>query len=37
MAKVDFGGTVEEVVTRDEFSLEMAREVLGDEVVAVLG
>jgi ketol-acid reductoisomerase len=37
MAKIDFGGTVEDVVTREEFPLEMAREVLEDEVVAVLG
>lgn len=37
MAKIDFGGTLEEVVTRDEFPLERAREVLCDEVVAVLG
>ncbi len=37
MAKIDFGGTVEEVVTREEFPLEAAREVLKDEVVAVLG
>jgi len=37
MAKINFGGVVEEVVTRDEFSLEKAREVLKDEVVAVLG
>ncbi|RLC86398.1 MAG: ketol-acid reductoisomerase [Chloroflexi bacterium] len=37
MAKIDFGGVVEEVVTRDEFPLEKAREVLKDEVVAVLG
>jgi ketol-acid reductoisomerase len=37
MAKIDFGGTVEEVVVRDEFPLEKAREVLSDEVVAVLG
>lgn len=37
MAKIDFGGTEEEVVTRDEFSLEKAREVLKNEVVAVLG
>jgi ketol-acid reductoisomerase len=37
MAKIDFGGTVEEIVVRDEFPLEKAREVLGDEVVAVLG
>ncbi|OGG62982.1 ketol-acid reductoisomerase [Candidatus Kaiserbacteria bacterium RIFCSPHIGHO2_02_FULL_59_21] len=37
MAKIDFGGTVEDVVTRDEFSLEKAREILKDETVAVLG
>ena len=37
MAKIDFGGTVEEVVMRDEFSLDKAREILKDEVVAVLG
>ena len=37
MAKIDFGGVVEEVVTREEFSLEKARQVLKDEVVAVLG
>ncbi len=37
MAKIDFGGVVEEVVTRDEFPLEKAREVLKDEVVCVLG
>jgi ketol-acid reductoisomerase len=37
MAKIDFGGVVEEVVTRDEFPLERARAVLQDEVVAVLG
>jgi ketol-acid reductoisomerase len=37
VAKINFGGVVEEVVTRDEFSLEKAREVLKDEIVAVLG
>lgn len=37
MARIDFGGTVEEVITRDEFPLEKACEVLRDEVVAVLG
>lgn len=37
MAKIDFGGVVEDVVTRDEFPLEKARDVLKDEVVAVLG
>jgi ketol-acid reductoisomerase len=37
MAIINFGGVEEEVVTRAEFSLEKAREVLKDEVVAVLG
>ena len=37
MAKIDFGGVIEEVVTADEFTLEHAKEVLKDEVVAVLG
>ncbi len=35
--KIDFGGVVEDVVTREEFPLEKAQEVLRDEVVAVLG
>jgi ketol-acid reductoisomerase len=37
MTKINFGGVVEDVVTRDEFPLEKAREVLKAEVVAVLG
>src|SRR5512146_916251 len=37
MAKINFGGVEEEVVTREEFPLEKAREVLKNEVVAVLG
>jgi ketol-acid reductoisomerase len=37
MTKINFGGVVEQVVTRDEFPLEKARQVLKDEVVAVLG
>ncbi|PIU82734.1 MAG: ketol-acid reductoisomerase [Elusimicrobia bacterium CG06_land_8_20_14_3_00_38_11] len=37
MAKIDFGGGVEEVVTRDEFPLSKAQEVLKNEVVAVIG
>jgi ketol-acid reductoisomerase len=37
VAKIDFGGTLEEVVTRDEFTLDKARQVLQEEVVAVLG
>ncbi len=37
MAKMNFGGVVENVVTREEFPLEKAREVLRDEVIAVIG
>ena len=37
MAKIDFGGTVEEVITSVEFSLEKARKVLENETIAVLG
>jgi ketol-acid reductoisomerase len=37
MAKINFGGVVEDVVTRDEFPLSRAQEVLKNEVVAVLG
>ncbi|MFA6109885.1 MAG: ketol-acid reductoisomerase, partial [Candidatus Latescibacterota bacterium] len=37
MAIIDFGGTREEVVTREEFSIERAREVLGKETIAVIG
>ena len=37
MAKINFGGTEESVVTREEFPLEQAREVLKNETIAVLG
>jgi ketol-acid reductoisomerase len=37
MTKINFGGVWEEVITREEFSLEKAREVLKNEVVAILG
>lgn len=37
MAKIDFGGVIEDVVTRDEFPLSRAREVLKNEVIAVIG
>ncbi|MDD6783685.1 MAG: ketol-acid reductoisomerase [Prevotellaceae bacterium] len=37
MAKINFGGVIEEVATREEFSLEKAREILKDETIAVLG
>ena len=37
MAQLDFGGAIENVVTREEFPLEKAREVLKDETIAVIG
>ncbi len=37
MAKLNFGGVEEEVVTREEFPLEKAREVLNNETIAVIG
>ncbi len=37
MAKMNFGGVEENVVTRDEFSLEKAREILKDETIAIIG
>lgn len=37
MAKVDFGGVTEEIVTRKEFTLARARKVLKHEVVAIIG
>lgn len=37
MAKIDFGGVVEDVFTSDEFPVERAREVLKGETMAVLG
>jgi len=37
MAQLNFGGTVENVVTRDEFPLEKAREVLKNETIAIIG
>ena len=37
MAVINFGGVEENVVTREEFPLSKAREVLKDETVAVLG
>lgn len=37
MAKMNFGGVEENVVTREEFPLEKAREVLKDETIAILG
>jgi ketol-acid reductoisomerase len=37
MAKMNFGGVEENVVTRDEFPLEKARATLKDEVIAIIG
>ena len=37
MAKINFGGVEEQVVTREEFPLEKAREVLKDETIAIIG
>mgnify|MGYP001827909087 CR=1 FL=1 len=37
MAKINFGGVEENVVTREEFPLSKAQEVLKDEVVAIIG
>lgn len=37
MAKIDFGGVLEEVITRDEFPLSKAQEILKNEIVAVIG
>ena len=37
MAKLNFGGVIENVETREEFPLEKAREILKDETIAVIG
>lgn len=37
MATINFGGVEEEVVTRKEFPISKAKEVLKDEVIAILG
>lgn len=37
MAKINFGGVEEKVITREEFTIEKAREVLKNEVIAVIG
>ena len=37
MTKINFGGVVEEVITRDEFPLQRAQQALKDERVVVLG
>ncbi|MBI4418416.1 MAG: ketol-acid reductoisomerase [Ignavibacteriales bacterium] len=37
MARIDFGGVIEDVITREEFPLTRAQQVLADETVAILG
>ena len=37
MAKINFGGVIEDVVTKKEFPLKKAQKVLKNEVVAILG
>ncbi len=37
MAKINFGGVEENVVTRDEFPLSRARDILKNEIIAVIG
>ncbi|MDO8609772.1 MAG: ketol-acid reductoisomerase [bacterium] len=37
MSKINFGGVIEKVITRKEFPLSKAREVLKNEVIAVIG
>jgi len=37
MAKINFGGVVEDVVTREEFPVSRAHEVLKNEVIAIIG
>jgi ketol-acid reductoisomerase len=37
MAKINFGGVEETVVTREEFPIDKAKEVLKNELVAVIG
>ena len=37
MAKINFGGTMEDVVTAEEFTVKKAQDVLKNEVIAVLG
>lgn len=37
MATINFGGIDEQVVTREEYPLEKAREIMKDETIAVIG
>ncbi len=37
MAQINFGGVIENVVTREEFTIEKSREVLKNETIAIIG
>ncbi len=37
MAKINFGGVTEDIVTRDEFPVSKAHEILKNETIAVIG
>ena len=37
MAKIQFGDELENVITREEWPLDKARECLADETIAVIG
>ena len=37
MAKINFGGVEENVVTREEFPLSKAQEILKDEIICIIG
>ncbi len=37
MSQINIGGIMEEVITSEEFTLEKARKILKDEIVAVIG
>ncbi len=37
MAQINFGGTLEDVITADEFSIKKAQDVLKNEVIAIIG
>jgi ketol-acid reductoisomerase len=37
MAKMNFGGVMENVITREEFPLKKAKETLKNETIAVIG
>ncbi|MBW2609230.1 MAG: ketol-acid reductoisomerase [Deltaproteobacteria bacterium] len=37
MAKIDFGGTMEEVIISDEFPMEKAKDILKNETIAIIG